>query len=311
MIEAGLEHYCDRVAFHLYSEELLAEVAEVATKPVWVTESGSRGAASSPRVDDRELRPDSTRHSEAPNESSGSSSSTLAPKASASSISAPTLEGTFEARARIRRGSRLGSTRGSPRPWPASPRFPIATGAGHHALLPHRRGFSHPRRDFVRARNLALLKASLLALLSGTGAEGPGLSAGPSSAAADRGRGDTLSHRGPAICVHRRRRDVLELRREAPRGRKPLRGRRGPRRPPRCVPRHPASGARRIRGERRLRARGIVPRAFLPRRDQSPGGGGRVGLLDRRLASLLERPGGSPRSLSRPGREHFYARAGR
>jgi hypothetical protein len=46
MIEAGLELYCDRVAFHLYSEALLAEVAPIATKPVWITESGSRGAAS-------------------------------------------------------------------------------------------------------------------------------------------------------------------------------------------------------------------------------------------------------------------------
>jgi hypothetical protein len=46
MIEAGLELYCDRVAFHLYSTELLEEVAALAAKPVWVTESGSRGAAS-------------------------------------------------------------------------------------------------------------------------------------------------------------------------------------------------------------------------------------------------------------------------
>jgi hypothetical protein len=46
MVEAGLELYCDRVAFHLYSEALLDEVAAIATKPVWITESGSRGAAS-------------------------------------------------------------------------------------------------------------------------------------------------------------------------------------------------------------------------------------------------------------------------
>lgn len=46
MIEAGLELYCDRVAFHLYSTEFLEEVAELAEKTVWVTESGSRGAAS-------------------------------------------------------------------------------------------------------------------------------------------------------------------------------------------------------------------------------------------------------------------------
>jgi hypothetical protein len=46
MIEAGLELYCDRVAFHLYSTEFLGEVAELAEKPVWVTESAARGAAS-------------------------------------------------------------------------------------------------------------------------------------------------------------------------------------------------------------------------------------------------------------------------
>lgn len=43
MIEAGLELYCDRVAFHLYSIDLLETVAALATKPVWVTESGARG----------------------------------------------------------------------------------------------------------------------------------------------------------------------------------------------------------------------------------------------------------------------------
>ncbi len=43
MVEAGLELYCDRVAFHLYGTDLLAKVAELATKPVWVTESGVRG----------------------------------------------------------------------------------------------------------------------------------------------------------------------------------------------------------------------------------------------------------------------------
>lgn len=45
MIEAGLELYCDRVAFHLYSTELLAQVGELAEKPVWVTESAVRGTA--------------------------------------------------------------------------------------------------------------------------------------------------------------------------------------------------------------------------------------------------------------------------
>jgi hypothetical protein len=46
MIEAGLELYCDKVAFHIYGTGLLAEIAELTTKPVWVTESGARGAAS-------------------------------------------------------------------------------------------------------------------------------------------------------------------------------------------------------------------------------------------------------------------------
>jgi hypothetical protein len=46
MIEAGLEHYCDAVAFHLYGLDLLAEVSKLGTKPVWITESGSRGASS-------------------------------------------------------------------------------------------------------------------------------------------------------------------------------------------------------------------------------------------------------------------------
>jgi len=46
MIEGGLELYCDRVAFNLYSTGFLEEVAEIAEKPVWITESGSRGTAS-------------------------------------------------------------------------------------------------------------------------------------------------------------------------------------------------------------------------------------------------------------------------
>jgi hypothetical protein len=45
MVEAGLELYCDRVAFHLYGTDLLGEVAGLATKPVWITESGAGGAA--------------------------------------------------------------------------------------------------------------------------------------------------------------------------------------------------------------------------------------------------------------------------
>jgi hypothetical protein len=46
MIAAGLELYCDRVAFHIYSTAFLGQLAELAEKAVWVTESGSRGAAS-------------------------------------------------------------------------------------------------------------------------------------------------------------------------------------------------------------------------------------------------------------------------
>jgi hypothetical protein len=46
MVEAGLEHYCDRVAFHLYTTGHLSEFARLSTKPVWITESGSRGTAS-------------------------------------------------------------------------------------------------------------------------------------------------------------------------------------------------------------------------------------------------------------------------
>jgi hypothetical protein len=46
MIEAGLELYCDRIAFHLYATNFLREWAELATKPVWVTESGSQGSGS-------------------------------------------------------------------------------------------------------------------------------------------------------------------------------------------------------------------------------------------------------------------------
>ena len=45
MIEAGLELYCDRVAFHLYSAEFLPQVGKLAEKPVWVTESAAPGAA--------------------------------------------------------------------------------------------------------------------------------------------------------------------------------------------------------------------------------------------------------------------------
>jgi hypothetical protein len=44
MIETGLEHYCDRVAFHVYSMRFLRDVGGLTTQPVWVTESGVQGA---------------------------------------------------------------------------------------------------------------------------------------------------------------------------------------------------------------------------------------------------------------------------
>jgi hypothetical protein len=46
MIEAGLEHYCDRVAFHIYGAERISDYAGLSVKPVWITESGARGTSS-------------------------------------------------------------------------------------------------------------------------------------------------------------------------------------------------------------------------------------------------------------------------
>jgi hypothetical protein len=43
MIEAGLELHCDRVAFHLYNERFVSELARLTEKPVWITESGVGG----------------------------------------------------------------------------------------------------------------------------------------------------------------------------------------------------------------------------------------------------------------------------
>ena len=45
MIEAGLEFHCDRVAYHLYSERIASELSGLASKPVWITETGVRGVA--------------------------------------------------------------------------------------------------------------------------------------------------------------------------------------------------------------------------------------------------------------------------
>jgi hypothetical protein len=43
MQEAGVEAYCDRVAYHVYGRNLLPRLAGLARKPVWVTESGVAG----------------------------------------------------------------------------------------------------------------------------------------------------------------------------------------------------------------------------------------------------------------------------
>lgn len=43
MQEAGVEAFCDRVAYHVYGRNLLPYLAGLARKPVWVTESGVEG----------------------------------------------------------------------------------------------------------------------------------------------------------------------------------------------------------------------------------------------------------------------------
>lgn len=43
MFEAGLERYCDRVAFHVYDEKIISRLSGMARKGVWITESGVRG----------------------------------------------------------------------------------------------------------------------------------------------------------------------------------------------------------------------------------------------------------------------------
>lgn len=40
LFESGVEHFCDRVAYHLYSRALIPHLRRLATRPVWVTESG-------------------------------------------------------------------------------------------------------------------------------------------------------------------------------------------------------------------------------------------------------------------------------
>jgi hypothetical protein len=43
MIAAGIERYCDRLAFHVYGTRFLRDIAALARKPVWITESGVSG----------------------------------------------------------------------------------------------------------------------------------------------------------------------------------------------------------------------------------------------------------------------------
>jgi hypothetical protein len=43
MFEAGLERSCDRVAYHVYVEDVIPLLAEFVTKQVWITETGARG----------------------------------------------------------------------------------------------------------------------------------------------------------------------------------------------------------------------------------------------------------------------------
>ena len=45
MQEAGVEAFCDRVAYHVYGTNLLPHLAGLSRKPAWVTETGVRGAA--------------------------------------------------------------------------------------------------------------------------------------------------------------------------------------------------------------------------------------------------------------------------
>jgi len=43
LFEAGLERFCDRVAYHVYNPGLIPRLAGMATRPVWITESGIAG----------------------------------------------------------------------------------------------------------------------------------------------------------------------------------------------------------------------------------------------------------------------------
>jgi hypothetical protein len=43
MLEAGLEHVCDRIAYHVYSREVIPMLGDHVRGIVWVTESGAVG----------------------------------------------------------------------------------------------------------------------------------------------------------------------------------------------------------------------------------------------------------------------------
>ena len=43
MFRAGLERYCDRVAFHIYEREAIRHFAGLSSLPVWITESSAAG----------------------------------------------------------------------------------------------------------------------------------------------------------------------------------------------------------------------------------------------------------------------------
>lgn len=43
LFEAGLERFCDRVAYHVYDSHIIPRLAGMATRPVWITESGVGG----------------------------------------------------------------------------------------------------------------------------------------------------------------------------------------------------------------------------------------------------------------------------
>jgi len=45
MIETGLEHVCDRIAFHVYSRRFIERLGRLTDKPIWITESGADGTS--------------------------------------------------------------------------------------------------------------------------------------------------------------------------------------------------------------------------------------------------------------------------